>query len=248
MPPKQNYKKKVTKKPIFKKINSKNLVAKKRRTNLVSLIKEINIKESERKYIVKSVNTGILNHNQLYQFHLWGPTGTSLACLPSQGTNDAARIGDRILLEGFNVRCLFQIPGDRRTTTIQLFWVPHNSDQGDPSTDLQHNVTGSTLVDPLQMKRWPGAYRIGTYRVKPVDNMETTAAWTDATNSMPIYANFFIPIKKKVFFTADATIKPSNLKEYGTIVIAPYHIFSALATDNVVINANMNATCYFKDL
>lgn len=248
MPMNRKYTRKA-KKPIFRKMNTKNVVAKRKRSNLVSLIKQINIKQSERKYLVKTVNTGQLYHNLIYQYHLWGETGTSFACLPYQGISDGHRIGDRILLEGFKVRCLFQIPGDRRTTTIQIFWVPHNGDQGDPSSDLQHNVTGSTLVDPIQKKRFPGAKLIGKYRVKPVDSGDNySGPYANSTNASPIYANFWIPINKKVYFTADASIKPSNLKEFGSIVVAPYQTFSTLVTDNIVVQANINATCYFKDL
>lgn len=235
--------------PIFRRINSKSLVAKKRRTNLVKLIKDINVKQSERKYLTKSTPTGALYHNQVYQFHLWGPTGTTLDCLPSQGVTDGQRLGDRIMLEGFMIRGLFQVPGDRRNTQINLYFVPHNSEQGNPSSDLFHNVTGSTMVDPIQKKRYPKAIWLGKYRVKPSDMLEkTTAAWGDATNSPCIYVQKFITFNKKVYFNADASIKPSNLSEYGTICVCPYQGWSALATDNIVINADLNATAYFRDL
>lgn len=244
----KNYRKKNAK-PIFRKMNASKVIAKKRRSNLVSLIKQINIKQSERKYKSTTVTTGEMYHNLIYQFHLWGGSGTNtFDSLPAQGTTDGHRVGDRILLEGFKVRAIFQIPGDRKTTTVAIYWCPHNSDQGDPSSDLQHNITGNTRVDPLQKKRYPGAKLIGKYRCTAVDSMETAGSWGNATNSMPIYCSFWIPIRKKVFFTADASTTPSNLKEYGTICIAPYHTYSALQTDNIVVDAQVNATAYFKDL
>lgn len=249
MPPRRPRNKKVANKPIFRKINKSNVVAKTKRSNLVKLIKDINVNMSETKYLVKSVNTGQLYHNQLYQFHLWGASGTSFDCLPYQGISDGHRLGDRIMIEGFKVRCLFQIPGDRRNTTIMMYWVPHNSEQGDPSSDLLHNVTGSTMVDPLQKKRYPGAKFLGRFNVKPRDQYTYIGgSHGDSLNAAPIYADFWIPINKKVYFKADASVVPSNLKEYGTIVIAPYQQFSTLATDNIVVQANLNATCYFKDL
>jgi len=248
MPPKRNNYKK-SKKPIFGKVNTSKAVANKRRTNLVKLIKDINIGMSERKYLVKNVNTGQLYHNQIYQFHLWGASGTSFDCLPYQGITDGHRLGDRIMLEGFKVRCLFQIPGDRRNTTIMMYWVPHNSEQGDPSSDLLHNVTGSTMVDPVQKKRYPKVKLLGKFNVKPRDQYTYIGgAHGDSLNAAPIYADFWIPIDKKVYFKADASVQPSNLTEYGTICVAPYQNFSTLATDNIVVNANINATAYFKDL
>jgi len=244
----RNYRKKNAK-PIFRKMNASKVIAKKKRSNLVSLIKQINIKQAERKYKSTTVTTGEMNHNQIYQFHIWGGSGvTTFDALPGQGNNDATRVGDRILLEGYKVRAIFQIPGDRKTTTVAIYWCPHNSDQGDPSSDLLHNVTGNTMVDPMQKKRYPGAKLIGKYRVKAVDSEETSGEWSNATNSMPIYCSFWIPINKKVFFIADASTTPSNLKEYGTICIAPYQTYSALATDTIVVDAQLNATAYFKDL
>lgn len=244
----RNYRKKNAK-PIFRKMNASKVIAKKKRSNLVSLIKQINIKQAERKYKSTTVTTGEMFHNQIYEFHIWGGSGvTAFDALPGQGNNDATRIGDRILLEGYKVRAIFQIPGDRKTTMVSIYWVPHNSDQGTPSSDLLHNVTGNTLIDPMQKKRYPGAKLIGKYRCKPVDSMEDAGSWATAQNSMPIYCSFWIPINKKVFFIADASTTPSNLKEYGTICIAPYHTYSALATDNIVVDAQLNATAYFKDL
>lgn len=247
MPFKKSYKKNT--KPIFRKMNNSKVIAKKKRSNLVSLIKQINIKESERKYKSTTLTTGQMYHNLIYQFHIWGSSGTlAFDALPAQGTTDGHRVGDRILLEGFKVRAIFQIPGDRKTTTVAIYWCPHNSDQGDPSSDLQHNVTGNTLVDPMQKKRYPGAKLIGKYRCKPVDSMEDAGSWATAQNSMPIYVSFWIPIKKKVYFIADASTTPSNLKEFGSLCIAPYHTYSAVSTDNIVVDAQINATAYFKDL
>lgn len=236
-------------KPIFRKVNASKTVANKRRANMVSLIKDINYKMSERKYLTKTQNTGLLNHNTIYQYHLWGPTGNTFDCLPVQSITDGGRIGDRIMIEGFKVRCLFQIPGDRRNTTIALYYVPHNSEHGDPSSSLFHNITGSTMVDPLQKKRFPRAKLIGKFRVKPADQYTYIGgAHGDSLNAAPITAEFWIPINKKVFFSADATIVPTNLMEYGTICVCPYQQFSTLSTDNLVVNSNLNATCYFKDI
>ena len=121
-------------KPIFRKMNASSLIAKKRRSNLIKTIKDINISMAERKYLSKNLaaGMGVMNHNTIYQFHCWGPTGNTLNALPSVGNTDSTRIGDRIYLEGFMLRASLAVAGDRRNTKVAVYFVPHNSEQGDP--------------------------------------------------------------------------------------------------------------------
>lgn len=244
----RNYRKKNAK-PIFRKISAKNLVAKKRRSNLVSLIKQINIKQSETKYKSATNTINLPLHNANYQIHCWGPSGTVNDIMPGQGTSDTNRVGDRIYVKGIMLRAMIQLVGDRRNTKVGVYWVPHNSEDGDPSSQLHHNITGSNMVDPLQKKRFPRAQKLGTYRVKPADVIEIAgASMADARNGTDIFIQKFVPINKKVFFQADASNKPSNMPEYGTFVFCFYHNYSALATDHVANGCDINTTLYYKDL
>lgn len=255
------YRKKTTRKnyakktPIFRKMNASNLIAKKRRSNLIKLIKDTQIAESEMKYKSGTYSVQSLAHNNIYEAHLWSPTpgtGVSLtAIMPSQGTTDGTRVGDRIYLKGILLRAMFQITGDRRNTSIAIYWVPHNSEQGSTSSynDLFHNITGSSMMDSLQKKRFPKARLLGRYRVKPSDlHLYEGITASHAANSASIYVKKWIPIDKKVYFNADASVKSSSLEEYGTIVIAPYHNVNTLATDVLVVNSDIHATTYYKDL
>ena len=235
----------------FKKRNTKGMIAKQKRGQLVKLIKDTQIAESEMKY--KSGTLSVLNlyHNNVYEWHLWSPPGSAvgLYTLPGQGPTDGSRIGDRIYVKGFQVRAMFQISGDRRNTSIACYYVPHNSEQGSPGSysDLFHNVTGSSMMDTLQKKKFPGIKFLGRYRVKPSDLWQHGALNTP-TSTASIYVNTFIPINKKVYFKADASTQPTNLKEYGTIVFAPYQNVNTLSTDILSVNCDVHATCYFKDI
>lgn len=235
-------------KPIFRNINASNTIAKKRRNNLVSLIKGININMAERKYKSKTLQTGGMFHNNIYQFHIWGETGNILDCMPAVGTTDGHRIGDRIFIEGVMVRATFAVAGDRRNTIINSYYVPHNSDHGDPSSDLFHNVTGSTLIDPVQKKRYPKAYKMGKHQIAPSLQWYLGSNPVVSENSGTITMQKWIPINKKVYFNADADNKPTNLNEYGTIALCPYQNWKTLATDQVIFGGEINATLYFKDL
>lgn len=241
----KNYAKKT---PIFKKMSASKLIAKKRRGNLVKLIKDINIAESEMKYKTGSFSMGNCLHNNIYQIHAWGPSGVSLDVLPGQGTNDSTRIGDRIYAKGVMLRCCFQTVSDRLNTKIRVFWVPHNSEQGSPTNDLFHSVTNSVMVDPVQKKRWPGIKYLGTFRVKPSDIITSTSGTTLSYHNNDITFSRFINIDKKVWFNADASKNASNLHEYGTFAFAFYHNQQAISTDVVMTGGDVNATLYYKDI
>lgn len=231
------------------------MVAKKKRQNLVKLIKDVQLDQSEMKYKSGTYSVLSLAHNNIYEAHLWSPTpgsGVTLTqIMPSQGTNDGTRIGDRIYLKGIMLRCMFQITGDRRNTSIAIYYIPHNSEQGSTGTynEVFHNVTGSSRMDTLQKKRFPKAQFLGRYRVKPTDlHLYEGISASHHANSASIYMKKFIPIEKKVYFKADASVQPSNLEEYGTIVIAPYQNVNTLGTDVLVVNCDIHATTYYKDI
>ena len=145
------------------------------------------------------------------------------------------------------LRCCFQTVSDRLNTKIKVFWLPHNSEQGDPSSDLFHNVTGSVMVDPIQKKKYPGIQYLGMHRVKPADIITGTASTASYTNN-DISFSKFIPMNKKVWFKADASNIPTNLKEYGTFIFCFYHNTGTLITDVVMTGGDVNATLYYKDL
>lgn len=236
-----------TKKPVFKKMNSKALVVKKRRSNLVSLIKDINIRQSETKY--KSINGLIAAayHDQIVYVNNWVPGGGANNIWPLQGTSDSHRIGDRIVAVGIKYRMAFQIPFDRRNVKCKIWFLPYNSAQGNPTTynEFFHNISGSSMLDPIQTKRWGGLKFLGSHQLKAMDR-DQSGTNTDAT----MYVSAYMSLNdKKVNFTADSTTDASNMKEQGQILLSFYDTYNTSSVSDIVCTkVNINSTLYFKDL
>tara|TARA_B110001450_G_C17633711_1_gene486301 strand:+ start:225 stop:1010 length:786 start_codon:yes stop_codon:yes gene_type:complete len=226
--------------------------------NMTKLIKDIQLKEQETNYRTTAIAIPIMNHDSIHEFKMWSST-TSV--FPTQGTSDGGRIGDRIFPKGIRVRMCLDVPYDRRNVKVKAYYLPYNSDQGDPTDKAQlfHNVVGNTRCDPLQFKRWKGIKYLGTF--KPRDNDSTNwvtqgghqvpelpaAAWV-SSNTATIYINRFVKINKKVWFNADGSQQPSNLKENGSILLLPYCSKNTLVSDNVILASEGAFTLYYKDI
>jgi hypothetical protein len=187
---------------------------------------------------------------------MWSSTDS---VFPSQGTSDGNRIGDRIFPKGIRVRMCLDVPWDRKNVKVKAYYLPYNSDQGTPTTynQLFHSVVGNSRVDPIQFKRWKGIKYLGTF--KPRDNDASTyfqysaaqsppSAGNLAGNTATIYINRFIKINRKVWFNADGSQQPSNLKENGSILLLPYASVNTSTGDNVIINGQGAFTLYYKDI
>ena len=221
---------------------------------LTKLIKNVTMVQSETKYISKNLAFSAMDHNKIYQAHIWGQTGAAalMGAMPFQGPGDDERNGDRITIKGFMLRAVFDIPHDRRETQIAVYFVPHNSGQGDPSDRAQlfHNITGSTISDPIQKKRWTGITKIGQFRLRASDNSmyAQSTAGNYSINTKTIHINKWIPYNTKAYFVADNSIVCSNLREYGTLCFCPYATRNTLETDNITLTGEVNVTTYYKDL
>jgi len=228
---------------------------------LVKLIKQVNIKEAETKYKTTAFTWGALTHDNIYHKSLWSSSAT---VFPSQDATDSGRIGDRIVCQGIKLRGAFDVPWDRKNVKLKLFFIPYNSDQGDPTTynQLFHSVSGNSRLDPIQKKRWPGITYLGTYQIEPERapyytysaGDQTPAASVVSSNTGSIFIKKWLPMNKKIFFKADASTSATNLKENGAILAIPYATINTSAGagpipgDNIILSGEMTATIYFKDI
>lgn len=229
--------------------------------SLVSLIKRVNIKQAETKYRTLNYDWGAMTHGNIYHKDLWA---SDINLFPGQNSTDSGRIGDRIVCQGIKIRAIFDIPWDRKNIRLKCFYVPYNSDQGSPATyeNFFHNVTGESRLDPIQRKRYPGVKYLGTYTIEPERaSYYTYSAGTQVPDSDEISANTgtiaftkWLPMNKTVYFNADASNTPSNIKERGAILVVPYATLNTakdglvLSGDTILLSGKMSATVYFKDL
>lgn len=238
-------------------------------SKLTSLIKRINLRQSEVKYKSRVINQGAMTHNSIYRIPIWDADALvgPVSILPGQGVTDKDRIGDRIHAKKIKLRMSMDIPYDRKNVKVKIYFLEYNSDQGDPTNQgvFQHTVTGKTALDPVQIKRWGKSLRyLGTYTPQlntnfmtqtTVHNQGAVPADEISANTATIMLNKDILLNRKIFFTSDGATTPSNLKENGVLLIMPFATsntspYTTVLSpgDTVVLTASAAATLYYKDL
>lgn len=262
MPAKQRYTKKRTYKRKAK-VSKMVTAAPQTQKGLIKLIKSINLKESELKFKTRKLEYAAMNHDSIIKIPIWDKDAIALpeSILPLQGLKDKDRIGDRIHALKIKLRAHFDIPYDRKNCKIKLYFLEYNSDQGDPTdySTLFHNVTGNSRLDPVQIKRWGKSLRyLGDFKPRDMDAnfmIQTTVhdqgappANRVSANTASIFVNRDIYLNRKIFFTTDGAMTPSNIKENGCLLIMPYATINTGTADNVVIGMEGAATMYYKDL
>lgn len=236
MPPK-------TKVP-YKKRMAKKAANKKSERSLVNLIKKVSLAQNETKYMSKNVVFTNRVQNTPYAIRLWGDTQTETEnVMPTQGSGDGNRIGDGIYCAGYKVRYNMELSGTFNDAHIKFFFLPYNSDQGDPlqRTQLTHDLSGFMSTDPIQTKRWSGIRYLGKQYVRATDATYTA--------NKIVSGSFWIPIKKRVNFKFDTSNIPTNLKENGLLIwyMSGYNSLGADNQATSIVNCQFVSTIYFKD-
>lgn len=196
--------------------------------------------------------THTFNHDSLNAC-LIGGTFTSDNSQPTSigtGNSDTARTGTEIYSLGFRVRGTFGLPFDRRNTTIKIWMVEYNSNQGSP-TDVSNwyrNVTGNNLLDPINTERFPGVKLLRTLRAKSRDLYVQRGEFTDAGNIHSLHYDIWIPWKRHLRYNGIAVENPrSGCKETVALIMACYDTRSSLVTDNVIVDHDQMVAFYYKD-
>jgi hypothetical protein len=225
-------------------------------SNMRKMIKSVQLSQAETNYKSLSVTSSGMNHDGIYSFPLWGPLDS---IFPTQGVDDDQRVGERITASSIKIRLCMDVPWDRKNCKVKLYYLPYNSDQGTPTNygSLFNNITGNSMLDPINFKRWKGIRYLGMYRPRDNDaapygtyggNEGAPGASNLATNTASIMINKTIKLNRKCWFNDSADQQPTNFKENGTILILPYATTNTAATDTIVEKMEGAYTLYYKDL
>lgn len=234
----------------FKKYSGRRLVNNAKTKSLVKLVKKVTLNQAETHYKTtkfamspvpsgQNYMTGSVNHNSLAKLSLWYP---SSATFPLQGDTDGERTGDEIMLTGFKIRIVMQVPWDRRNSKFRFYYIPWNTIQGDPTikANLFHGTINNVMVDAMQTDRY-SIKKLGSARLYSQDMSATSQDKT-------IIKTFWIPIKKKVKFVNDGSRDiAQGLKEEGSLVITGYDSITSAETDIICPYMEASITVYFKD-
>ena len=227
-------------------------------SNMRKMIKNVQLSQAETNYKSLSVTSSGMNHDNIYSFPVWGPLAS---VFPTQGTGDDQRVGDRITASSIKVRLCMSIPWDRKNVKVKMYYLPYNSDQGNPTTyaSLFNNITGNSLLDPINFKRWKGIRYLGMYTPRDNDagsyRIVNTSSSADAPeadqiagNTASIVINKTIKLNRKAWFQDSSDQQPSNFRENGTILLLPYATTNTSTLDTVVLSMEGAYTLYYKDL
>lgn len=233
--------------PKFTTTVAKKTLQRAKARNTRKMIKSTLLKMSETKFTSYGYAVGAIAHNGGQLIDLW--TNNTSSLFPTVGDTENNRDGNEIMGRGFMIRGMFNIPYDRRDVRIDMYYVQHNTNMGNPLTDLFHNVSGNVMLDPVNKKRWDNVKKLGSLRVKATDaGMHSSGSWlADNVITKTVMFKRWIPLNKKLKFYADGASNVTNLPEMGRILFFAYDTLSTAGTDTVVHSGSVNATFYYKD-
>lgn len=167
-----------------------------------------------------------------------------------QGDENYQRNGREIYSTGFRVRGLLDIPFDRRNTTVKIYKMEFNSNQGSVQ-DLFHTgvgTTGNKLLDRLNTERFPGSQLLRTLRVTARDLYVERGDITDGGSIATLKYDIWIPWKRKLSYKSAVGKGPTGgCKEIMGLAFVFYDAAETLITDAVCTRNEQLVSWYFKD-
>lgn len=209
------------------------------------MIKSVLLGMAETNYKSHDVKGSSFTHNTLARHDLWNiNTSDANSIFPAIGDGDANRSGDMIQATGIKIRGIFEVPNDRFNMKMKVWFVQWNTSDGTITTQNEffHNIAGNIMLDPIQNKRFRSVKYLGTIKCRSTDTQAGSA------QTKTVLFNRWLKMNKKIYFKNDASEVPTNMKEYGSLLFAPYDTISSATTDTVVANSELTYTLYYKDI
>lgn len=208
------------------------------RRNISRIARAVVLRAAEDKEKTTDHNSGVateLYHNTLkFVAALNSPTSTHM---PTQGSGDTQRVGDKIIARGFKVHMLFGQKRDRMNVTWRLMVVAQRPGTGALTyAGLFKNVSGNGLLDEINTDK---VTVLMQKYMKPQDNLGNMSVRVpavgddvlDVAKEYTFTRKFFVPRKKTYKFEDDGGVNHNDKEIY--IYLVAYDAFGTLTTDNI---------------
>jgi len=185
--------------------------------NVVMRLKEVKSKDWQ-------YNETTLDHNT-FTYALQINTGNS-TIMPAQGNTSNTRDGNEIIISGIKVRCMLKFFADRLNGKVMLAVIKTPKGQSTSTYEqIFDNVTGNVMLDPFDKDKVQCLYK---RIIGPQNNPMTPAAAKEVT----MFHQFYVPLKTRVRFTADAAYTNDMPFDLHLVAMA-YDTAGSIATDDV---------------
>lgn len=229
-----------------KKIYRRKKAAPKKKSNLVKLIKNVVLKNSETKNVPYS-------HGKIELYHNSGSPASGrilhssiqldgAAMNPSQGTDDDNRIGNSINVRGVKVRMLLGQKDDRMNVTFRIVVIKVTPQQ-EPSAVNQmfDDVSGNIMLDSLNTDRFKVVY--SKFIKSHISPQLGTGASSEQKEFTRIW-RFYLRTPRKIDFRDPSSNEYSGFRHY--MYVFAYDAYGTLITDNIGY-VQTYTNLYFKD-
>ncbi|AYP28944.1 MAG: putative capsid protein [Cressdnaviricota sp.] len=226
------------KRVVKRRWSKKKKAAPKRKVSTIRKIaRQVAISTAEPKSKSTSVGKTEVFHNVLTGIaHVNAPLATYM---PGLGTQDNQRVGDRILVRNFQIRCLFGQKFDRPNVTWRVMCVAQRPGLGVLTYNLLFETsTNNGMLDKINTDRvtvlwekWIKPQRSTLFTTEPTVTGAPQYTANAVTREYTFVRRFWVTRKKTYKFESDGGAQHDD-KDIWMYVL-PYDAFGTLQTDNI---------------
>lgn len=239
-----------SKKTYSKKVYPKKSVARKvykpkgRSTkSLISLIKNVSLKQSETKNTIYTIENQQLNHNVGLMTYNFLNTLQGVGDNTGTTSNKTMRVGDEVIGRGISIKVWVANKLDRPNVMYRVFCYKYQDKYPPPTIgDLFKNQLGNRMMDDLNTEKYTIVYhkRFNLQTGFDASASGTTFSGKEAHKFLSIW----IPLKNQRIKYNDSEEAPKFFN-YGFCLV-PYDSYGTLVSD-LISSMAINVKFYFKD-
>jgi len=187
--------------------------------------------------LLKNHGYSILLHNVVSYFSL----NIGSTALPTQGTGDNQRIGDKISIGGYYIRMMFLQKLDRHNVSFTVRVLRLSPNTATTYGTIFDNTTGNALIDQINKDCCKVLY---SKTIKKVINPDLSGVG-GADKEFTFFHKIWIPYRKELVFQTNNSYNHNDNDLY--LQICAYDTYGTLISD-AISNVQILSNMYFKDL